>query len=62
MGVHAKAFNHKVLLLDYSGDLESGFNNLGLYISNSKAPLWRWVQDLDAKDEMSSMAKMVVVK
>ncbi|KAM1049680.1 hypothetical protein EV1_031209 [Malus domestica] len=25
-------------------------------------PLWQWVQDLDAKDEMSLMAKMVAVK
>ncbi|CAN6680348.1 unnamed protein product [Malus baccata var. baccata] len=62
MGVHVGAFNHKVLLLDYSGDLESGFNNLGLYFSNYKASLWQWVQDLDTEDEMSSMAEMVAAK
>ncbi|KAM0955181.1 hypothetical protein FF2_023415 [Malus domestica] len=26
------------------------------------APLWRWVQDLDTEDEMSSMAEMVAAK
>ncbi|KAM1821423.1 hypothetical protein TB2_023238 [Malus domestica] len=26
------------------------------------APLWRWVQDLEAEDEMSSMAEMVAAK
>ncbi|CAN6728402.1 unnamed protein product [Malus baccata var. baccata] len=72
MGVHAGAFNHKALFLYYSGDLESGFNNLGLYFSNSKGtnllgfdPKGFWlesVQDLDAEDEMSSMAEMVAAK
>ncbi|RXH69325.1 hypothetical protein DVH24_037109 [Malus domestica] len=26
------------------------------------APLWRWVQDLDTEDDMSSMAEMVAAK